>query len=51
MLKRIIGIAKKNINIQSQALHGDRKQFQKSLHILEDDARGVQVGDIKQAYA
>ena len=24
------------------------KEFQKSLHILEDGARGVQVGDIEQ---
>ena len=36
----------KNIVLQSQAIYDDKKNPKKSLHILEDGASGVQVGDI-----
>ena len=35
----------KHIDPQSEAIYGDKK---KSLHILEDGASGVQVGDVAQ---
>ena len=36
------------INLQSQASYDDKNNFNKSVHILEDGASGVQVGDIEQ---
>ena len=39
---------KKNIDLQSQTIYDDKKNSKKGLHILEDYASGVQVGDIKQ---
>ena len=35
-------------NLQSQVIYNDKQNSKKSLHILEDDASGVQVGDIEQ---
>ena len=40
---------KKHIDLQSQAIYDDKNDSKKSLHILEDSASGVQVGDIEQA--
>jgi hypothetical protein len=37
-----------HIDLQSQANYDDKKYSKKSLHILEDGASGVQVGDIEQ---
>ena len=37
-----------HIDLQSQAINDDENNFKKSLHILEDGASGVQVGDIEQ---
>ena len=39
---------KNHIDLQSQANDDDKKDSKKSLHILEDGSRGVQVGDIEQ---
>ena len=39
---------KKNIDLQSQAIPWWQKKSKKSLHILEDSASGVQVGDVEQ---
>ena len=39
---------KKHINLQSQAVYDDKKNSKKNLHILENGASGVQVGDIEQ---
>ena len=33
---------------QSQVIGVDNNNFTKHIHILEDDASGVQVGDIEQ---
>ena len=40
---------KKHIDLQSQAIYDDNNNSKKNLHILEDGASGVQVGDIEQA--
>ena len=37
-----------SVNLQSQAIYDDQKNSNRSLHILEDGASGVQVGDIEQ---
>jgi hypothetical protein len=39
------------IDPQSQAIHDVKKNSNKSLHILEDGASGVQVSDIEQTSA
>ena len=36
------------MHLQSQAIYDDKKNSKKSLHVLEDSASGVQVGDIEQ---
>ena len=38
----------RHIDLQCQAIYDDKKNPEKSLHIWEDVARGVQVGDIEQ---
>jgi hypothetical protein len=40
---------KKHVSLQSQVIYYDKKNSKESLHILEDVASGVQVGDIEQA--
>ena len=47
--KNFIGIQKKQIDLQSQVINDDQNNFKKILHILEDGASDVQVGDIEQA--
>ena len=39
---------RKHIALQNQAKYDDKKNSNKGLHILEDSASGVQVGDIGQ---
>ena len=39
---------KKHIGLQSQAIHDDKNNSKKSLHILKDIASDVQVGYIEQ---
>ena len=48
MKKNFINTWKKHIDLQSQAIYDDKKNSKDSLHILEDGASGVRVGDIKQ---
>ena len=36
------------MDLQSQAVFDDKNNSKKSLHILEDGASGVQVGNIEQ---
>lgn len=38
----------KHINLQSQTIYDDKNISKKNLHVLEDDASCVQVGDIEQ---
>lgn len=38
----------KHINMQSQTIYDDKNISKKNLHVLEDDASCVQVGDIEQ---
>ena len=40
---------KKHNDPQSQAIYDDKNNSKKSLYMLENDASGVQVGDIEQA--
>ena len=40
---------RKHIDLQGQAIYDDKNNSKKSLHILTDDASGVQVGDVEQA--
>ena len=47
--ENIIDIEKKHIDLQSQAIDDDKNNSKKSLHILEDGASSVQVGDSEQA--
>ena len=50
--ERIVDINNNNNNhhhLQSQAIYHDKSNSKKNLHILEDGASGVQVGDIEQA--
>ena len=36
------------IDLQNQVIFASESLFQRSLHILEDGASGVQIGDIEQ---
>ena len=38
----------KTYQSQSQAIYDDKDNSKKNLHSLEDDASGMQVGDIEQ---
>ena len=45
---RIIDTLKNDIDLQSQANYDEKKNSRKSLHISEDGASGVQVGNIEE---
>ena len=47
MKKKIIDILKTHF-LQSQAICDDKRISKKNLHIFEDNASDVQVGDIEQ---
>ena len=47
--KKIIDILKTYGSTKPSKLWWPKKKSKKSLHILEDDTSGVQVGDIEQA--
>ena len=40
--------SKKHTHLQSQAIYFDKNNCNKSIHVFEDGASGVQVGDIEQ---
>ena len=42
------GHIKKHIDLKSQAIYDDKNNFKKILHVLEDGASGVQIGDIEE---
>ena len=46
--KKTSQTTKKYIDIQSQVICVNKFYVKKSLHVLEDGASGVQVGDIEQ---
>ena len=49
-VKKRIRARFRNIYIQSKANYNDQKKIKKKLHILEDVASSVQVGDIEQSF-
>ena len=49
MKKKFTDIQKYIFDVQSHEIYDNENVFEKSLHILEDVASGVKVGDIEQA--